>query len=278
MLTGLKLKKIKHIIAFGLLCHALSAMATATVASLNQCEDMIFIDGLQDDSEPSGGTGGSFPGLQLRTVQGIHDYYIYVPTSYQPGVAMPIMAVWHGQAGAGGSAAAALDMRLFWQPRAEAGNFIVVAQASTGASGGWIPGTDSGILQAIFNDMEASYNIERTRRYLWGFSAGGFVMHAIALSNADFFAAYAVSGAHLGYASQSGIFPSGASRQIPVVISVGQTDSHFTPAQNDLQAFVQAGWNLGNDLWFDDFVGGHVLLNHVPELVWDHVCVSTRLD
>ncbi len=256
----------------------MSALATATVSSLNHCDDMLFVNGLQDDSEPSNGMGGVFPGQQVRTVLSTHDYYIYVPTSYQPSEAMPIIAVWHGAAGAGASAAAAQDMRLYWQSLAEAEGFIVVAQASTGAQGGWVPGNDSQILAAIFNDMEASYNIERTRRYVWGFSAGRFVMHAIALNSADYFAAYAVSGAHLGIASQLGIFPSGAVRQLPLVISVGQSDTHFQPALNDLQAFYQAGWVNDRTLWFDDFVGGHVLPNHLPALVWQHLCVSTRLD
>jgi hypothetical protein len=272
------LRKTDTLLIIGLLCHSLLAMATATVPSLNLCADMVFIDGMQNDSDPSLGSGGSFPGLQQRTVMGVHDYYLYIPGSYQPSEAMPVLAVWHGAAGAGMADAAAQDMRQYWQNQAAVGGFILIAQVATGSQGGWVPTTDAQILEAIFADVEASYNIERTRRYLWGFSAGGFVMHAIALSNADFFSAYAVSGAHLGFASSLNIFPSGASRHIPALISVGQSDPHFTAAQSGLTDFLAAGWQTDRNLWFDDFIGGHVLLNHLPPLVWDKLCVSTNLD
>jgi len=126
--------------------------------------------------------------------------------------------------------------------------------------------------------MESRYNIETTRRYLWGFSAGGFVMHAMALNNADYFAGYAISGAHLGFASSQNIFPSGASRQLPAYISVGQSDAHYANAQSDLVDFLNAGWVMNQNLWFDGFVGNHELLNDLPEKAWDKICISTNLD
>ena len=37
------------------------ALAAASVPSLNQCPDMIFIDGNENDSVPSNGSGGAIP-------------------------------------------------------------------------------------------------------------------------------------------------------------------------------------------------------------------------
>ena len=272
------MKKTKGWTFIILLLVAFHVTATASVSSLNACPDMIFIDGIENDSVPSNGSGGSYPGLVTHTINVDNTFYYYVPSTYQPSQAMPLMAVWHGAAGAGNAAAAAIDMRDYWQSEAEAYGFIVVAQASTGASGGWIPSTDSVRLADILDDMQARYNIETTRRYGWGFSAGGFVMHAIGLNAADYFAAYAVSGAHLGYANGAGYPPADALRNLPVYISVGTTDSQYAAAVADLADFTAAGWEIDRNLWFDDFVGGHVLPDAVPAKAWNKLCISTILD
>ncbi len=240
---------------------------------------MIFIDGNQNDSVPSGGSGGAFPGSMQQTILGDKTYYYYIPTAYQPSDPMPLVVVWHGQAGAGNADFAAQNMLAFWQAEAEARQFIVLAQVATGEEfGSWVPATDAQILVEILDDMEARYNIETTRRYVYGFSAGGFVMHAIALNNADFFAGYAISGAHLGFATGSGITPAGAVRQLPAFISVGQSDGHFNAAQADIATFTAASWQEGVNLWFDDFVGGHQLLPELPAKAWDKICISSTLD
>lgn len=253
-------------------------VATASVPSLNQCPDMIFIDGIENDSVPSNGLGGDFPGSLTRTINTDNTYYYYVPSTYQADKAFPLMIVWHGAAGAGNAAIAAQQTRDLWINTAETYEFIVVAQAATGETGGWIPNNDAARLANIIDDIDARYNVENNRKYIWGFSAGGFVAHAIALNNADYFAAYAVSGAHLGYANSGGYTPANAFREIPVFISVGQSDAHFNNAQNDLLAFTNAGWQINRNLWFDDFVGGHVLLNDLPQKAWEKICVSTVLD
>jgi hypothetical protein len=259
--------------------------AAASVPSLNQCPDMIFIDGNENASQPSEGIGGSFPGTFSRDFvvgQNLETYYYYIPSSYQPNTPMPMLAVWHGAVFSGGGPAAAQNMIDFWQTEAEANRFIVVAQAAIGSSGcevcGWLPGPDSQKLAFILDDMESRYNVEQTRRYVWGFSAGGFVMHALALNNADYFAAYAISGADLGYANSRGYTPANALRQIPAFISVGQSDSYYVSAQNDLVDFINAGWQMEHNLWFDGFVGGHELLNDLPQKAWSKICISTVLD
>jgi hypothetical protein len=272
------LNKINIISIFLLLLHAWQVTATGNVPSLNNCPDMIFIDGNENNSLPSNGFGGSYPGAVTHTINSDNTYYYYIPSSYQPNEPMPLMAVWHGAAGTGAAASAAMDMRDYWQSEAETFGFILVAQAATGATGGWIPNTDSARLASILDDMQARYNIETTRRYAWGFSAGGFVMHAIGLNAADYFAAYAVSGAHLGYANGAGYPPANAVRNLPVYISVGTSDSHHAAALADINDFLLAGWTYNKNLWFEDFVGGHVLPDDVPAKAWNKICIATILD
>lgn len=280
-----KSEMIKFCITCLMLLMETCALATASVTSLNNCPDMIFIDGNEHASIPSAGKGGGSPGSFSRTITfnaASHTYYYYIPTSYTSNQAMPMMALWHGAVFAGGGPAAALDMIDYWQAEAEAQGFILVAQAAIGSPGcevcGWLPSADSQKLAAILDDMEARYNIETTRRYAWGFSAGGFVMHAIGLNSADYFAAYAVSGAHLGFAVSAGYPPSSAVRNLPVYISVGTADSHYTAASSDITAFIAAGWVYNQDIWFDDFVGGHELTIDLPAKAWNKICIATNLN
>ena len=261
---------------------ASGARAVHTMPSLMDCDDMIFVDGFISDSWPSQGSGGpvntGVRSIYINNQLGDRDYYYHIPSNYQSNKAIPLMLLFHGTAGAGNSPWAAEITRNLWQASAELNNFIIVAQVSTGQQGGWLPGNMVTILNTILADMEARYNIEKRRIYGWGFSAGGFVLHELALLNAGEFAGYAVSGAHLGYAASGGVYPSTASRKLPVVLSVGQSDSYYNNVMNDYSAFQQAGWQAGRNLWFDSYVGGHINFPGEPAAVWDKLCISTHLD
>lgn len=265
-----------------LLLTATSGLAVRTMPSLMDCNDMIFVDGFVPESWPSQGSGGPV-NTGVRTIYinsqlDYRSYYYHIPSSYQSNKAIPMMLLFHGAAGAGQSSVAAEYTRNLWQTTAEANNLIIVAQVATGQQGGWIPGNMVTILNKILADMEARYNIEKRRVYGWGFSAGGFVLHKLALLNADEFAGYAVSGAHLGYAASGSVFPSTASRKLPVVLSVGQSDGYYSNVLNDYNTFQQAGWQANYNVWFDSYVGGHAYFSSEPAAVWDKLCISTHLD
>ena len=277
------MKKIDAINMLALLL--MSTGAVASVPSLNQCPDMVFTDSMEVDSIPSNGNGGGFPGNFTRTItvgNDDHTFYYYIPSSYQPAEPMPMMVLWSGAVFAGGGPAAAQDMIDYWQATAETHDFIIVSQAIIGTQNcdpcGWVPASDLNILDFILADMDSRYNLENTRKYVWGFSAGGFVQHENALSHADYYAAYAISGAHLGYANSVGTFPSSASRKLPVYLSVGQHDGHHAAALSDVSTFTADGWRLNRNIWFDSFVGGHQLPNDVPGKAWEKICISTNLE
>ncbi|WP_133566457.1 alpha/beta hydrolase family esterase [Marinicella litoralis] len=255
------------------------ALATASVPSLNQCTDMIFIDGLENASLPSNGSGGVFPGNTQRMVFGGYVYYIYIPSSYDPNVAMPVMYLWHGAAGAGNADNQAQAVRSLWDGAAESNGFIIVSQVGTSPNGSWSLPNDKILLTAIMQDMEASYRIETTRIYLWGFSAGGHVMHDTALDDANRYAAYAVSaGVLAGFAAGQGHVPANADRTIPVFVSVGNSDQLLSYAEDDRMAFLQAGWVENKNYWLDVFVGAHQVPSSVPAEIWEKICISTNLD
>ena len=256
-------------------------MALPGIASLNHCPDVIFNDVFENDSVPSAGNGGTFPGNQNISLNipqvGVRTYYLYVPNAYQPDQAWPLLVLWHGQVVPGQADAEAQNIRSFWQQTAEANNVIILAQASSGASGGWLPGTDSQILAAMIDDVQGLYNIENNRIYGWGFSAGAHVMHAIALNNTDFFAGYAASAGTLSNFAGTAILQS-VPRKIAAFVSVGTQDPLFADAESESVLFQQAGWVLGENYWLDVFNGGHQLNTDLPAKAWQAICTATLLD
>jgi poly(3-hydroxybutyrate) depolymerase len=228
------------------------------------------IDGAASDDaalghgDPSGGEGGAYPGDTRRVVEvggGEVSYELYIPTAYAPDIALPMLALFHGQGGDGAG------IRAFWRDLAEEHDLILMATTSTGASGGWSGATDIGRFAAALEDALGAYNIDRDRLYAWGFSAGGHFVHGIALANADTFAAYAVSAGVLDAFAGAGA-PAGASRRIPVQVHIGVDDPLHPAAQQDRNRFIAAGWSEGQDLGFVAFDGGHVLLPEHRAVIW----------
>jgi hypothetical protein len=257
--------------------------ALPDIPSFSDCEDIIYNSGFQDDSDPSNGVGGAYPGSFTRMIfaEGQNrNYYISIPPNYDPLVATPLLFTWHGAGGAGTAPSFAISHRDFWKPTGDTNNFIVVAQESTGATGGWVPGTDFPILSEILDDMYSHYNIEKTRVYGHGFSAGAHVMHGLMLFNAQDFAAYVISAGVLeAYAGTSA--PINASRKIPVFVSIGNTDT-FGSNLNSLShsnhiIFNNAGWIDNENYWLDEFIGGHEIDPLVRSKSWEKICIFSNL-
>lgn len=220
------------------------------------------------DPEPSQ-TGNLETTVTVQDL-GDHQYFAYVPGNYDPAVPMPVVIAWHGAGGAGTSLGAAQTARNDWSSIAEAEGFIVIAQISTGAQGGWIPEVAEPVMDALLDDIADQYAINLKRIYLWGFSAGGHVFHEIALRRSTEFAAYAVSaGALAAHAGQSS--PFSAARKIPVSIHVGNGDTLLPAAQSDSAVFVNAGWVLNENHWLTQFAGGHTYSVGHLQVIWDRL-------
>ena len=211
-------------------------------------------------TRPSMGSGGAFPGEQSR-MAGSVPYTIYLPSGYDPSRPVPLLSVFHGQ---GGSAS---NMVRFWSDLADAQGFALLATTATGSSGGWVPAADVARYDTALTDALAAYNIEQARHYVWGFSAGAHLVHALALQNTDLFTAYAVSAGVLDALAGAGA-PAAATRQIPVAIHIGDADPLFPGAMTDRGRFMSAGWREGVDLSFQTFSGGHELRPEHRAEIW----------
>jgi len=276
-----------------------AAFAASTVvlpAAMCPQSDPIFANGFEATpaipSQPSQGSGGAYPGDVTRSVTvgslGARNYYLHLPANYTPAKAWPLLLVLRGstQASLAAEDAAAQQVRAGWSSWSDSAGFIVVSVVGTSTQGGWGAANDGMEISLDLDDAMASYNVERSRIYLWGFSAGAHYGHGLALDNPDYFAAYGVSAGSLErYACTDAGVPAqgipsctallgGAQPKIPVDIHLGNTDPLYLQygAGNDPARFEANGWTLNRNLYYTLFAGGHTYT--IPQLgeIWNHLC------
>ena len=133
----------------------------------------------------------------------VHDgitrsYIVYLPTTYTPSSSLPLVFVLHGFTQ---SANTIMNVSDF-NDVAEANNFIVAYPQGVGnawnTNSGMAGGStadDIGFIEALIDEFHTLYNIDSTRVYSCGFSAGGYMSHRLACeSNRCFGAIASVSG------------------------------------------------------------------------------------
>ena len=290
---------------------ARAATSVTLPASACASSDNLFVGDFDDDAaptDPSHGAGGAYPGSGARTLHianlgnGVQTYYVYVPNSYDPTQALPLLLALDGVAPFASADKYATDVRDAWIQAAEDGGFIVAAPVGNAVgydsygqpySVSWrVPPTygpnDYDLFAAIRVDLESAYNIERTRIYGWGFSAGGHVMHDLGVNNyssafnATTMAAYGVSGgdlAGLACAGMTGVqcrqVLAAVARKIPVDIHIGYYDPNNAAAKTDHGHFVDEGWTDGQTIFFTQFNGGHVYTAAQLSDTWAHLCPNS---
>ncbi len=243
--------------------------------------------------EPSGGSGGVFPGRQLRSVQTgtppvQRNYYAYIPDDYPARAPYPVLLALHGAAGAGTVSANARNTRDDWVPVAEARGFIVAVPKGTGSNGGWLPATDYPTMAATLHDLAGHYDIDTSRIYAWGFSAGGHVLHDIMLNQhlpdlgSDTFAGYAVSGGTMqAYACNSVsscmVLLQNAPRRIPVALRIGTSDPNLSSVRIDRDYMTMRGWVAGDTLNYLELDAGHQVVPSSFDGIWDFLCPFQRI-
>jgi predicted esterase len=260
--------------------------------------DAIFVSGFENGEtvvprHPSLGSGGLYPGDQTRVVTvpgyGSHDYYLHLPSDYVPTHAWPLIVALEGAAGTLVAAISeAQTIRSQWGAIVPGDQYVVIVPVASGVQGGWNPPdlngngpSDYDVVAAAISDTESAYNIELTRRYAWGYSAGGIILHDLVLTgwsgiDANTFGAYAVTGAPLvgcpTYNTVQSCVPANAKRIIPLDIRIGSSDPALPYVRNDKVKFIDAGWMLNTTLDYTEFSGGHTYSTADLTLDWGYFC------
>lgn len=126
-------------------------------------------------------------------------YSFYVPASYVPGTAVPMVIGLHGLSSSGADFAQYRDFR----PIADTANFIVVHPDGSTMFGlkfwnyGNILGStvdDVGFLEELIDVISASHSIDQERIYCAGMSNGSFMAYLMACESDRFAAIGAVTG------------------------------------------------------------------------------------
>lgn len=249
--------------------------------------ESLFRSGLETAEQAgvsaSGGAGGDASGaislqISVPDTSRTQTFLLHVPMGYHDQAAWPLVVALHGSPGSAAAAPAAAEaIRDLWQPLANREGVLVLAPIASGPqSGGWVPSLDTPALACALAGIERAWNVDRARRYLWGFSAGGHYGHGLALGNAGRFAAYAVNaGALQAFACGSPGSPSDCAvtlpqvaRRIPVSLRVGVQDPLLPYVSGDAGRFQTAGWTAATDLLYATFVGGHTVEATDAETAW----------
>lgn len=108
------------------------------------------------------------------------DYALYVPETYAPDTAYPLIVCLHG---AGFTGDSYLER---WQARL--GEKTVLACPTMMGGAWWTPGGEM-LVMAVIEDVRSKYHIDPDRIYLTGMSNGGIGAYLIGMFHADRFAA-----------------------------------------------------------------------------------------
>jgi poly(3-hydroxybutyrate) depolymerase len=294
----------------GLLCGAgVAAQAqtlrlpAAACAELGESADGFETAWPSWPSRGSGGVAGSgvrsiaIPGFETLPAYAQRNYFWFVPESLPAGP-IPLVVTLHGTAGSPVNAYnQARIVRDLWVDAARRHGFAVLSPVAGGSHGSWIAPlasgdapTDYDVIAAAMADLESRFDIERARRYLWGFSAGGHVALDVVINplhdgfGRRQFAAVGVNAGVLSGLACNGLDDAGCRlvlRQtfprLPVHVLVGDADGLRTYAESDVPRFLGEGWVDARNYRYEEFAGGHwVGLDH-PDRQWDWLCQFGRL-
>ena len=289
---------------------ALPALAAQTVslpAWVCAHPDAIFVSEFDTPEspvphDPTHGSGG-MTGTTTHTLHiaglgtGTQTYYVFVPANYSPSQAYPFVLALHGTAPYAMRNSYASDVLSAWNNIATSSRLIVAAPVANdavdvggqaGASWSVPPESpsDYDVFAAVLSQVEGSYNIDRTRIYGWGFSAGGSVMHALGLTgdsaafNNASMAAYASQSGPLAGDSCAGVSDAqcnaildAAPRKIPVAMVVATGEGAYSYVVDDDNRFIAQGWTANGNVFLNTFNSSvHDYSAATIQLAWGHLC------
>ena len=180
-----------------------------------------------------GSAGAETISRSLRVGADERSYEVDLPSRREPGLALPVVIVFHG----GGGAAASARQQTRMSAKGEAEGFIVVYPQGSGGMLGrlrtWNAGTCCGwamqhrvdeiaFVAALIADLRATFAIDSARIYATGISNGGMMAYEVACALADRIAAIAVVAGEM-----TALDRCHPARPVPVLVIHGSADRNL---------------------------------------------------
>ncbi len=206
-----------------------------------------------DDSESPTPTENPETGLLNRTIThegNTREYALYIPTSYTGEQEVPLVVYLHGAPENKETAQTTTD---FTEVSEAEGFIMVYAEATSGSNDAFIwadgrgGGADSAFddvsfINFLVDALTTEFEINANKRYLCGFSNGGFLSQHIANQSNTRFAAIATVSASLHQPYET----TNPSRAIPMLYMYGTNDpvALYTTGSYTNPAFNAGGWTM----------------------------------
>lgn len=229
-----------------------SAATVGAVATASGCAEKATV---QPFEEPAEGHLVSRPGTPIFNAQlGLNDLGLgrerdglrFVPNTYRPDVALPLLLTLHG---AGGDGFAGIQP---WLNFAETAGVVVVSPDSRETS--WDRrygrfGADVSFIDNALSDTYLRCRIDRTRMAIAGFSDGASYALSLGLTNGDLFDEVV--------AFSPGFVAPNVSRGKPYVFVSHGTSDTVLPIATTSRVFVPKLKTAGYPVTYQEFDGGH---------------------
>ncbi|MEP6780339.1 MAG: hypothetical protein ABJC26_10660 [Gemmatimonadaceae bacterium] len=169
-------------------------------------------------TSPGAAGPGTIVSRQMTYDGRSYPFVVYVPTTYHSHVSAPAVLLVHGGGGDGPGFIGT------WINIAESKGIILVAPTLdlSAAAETMVPI----VFPRLMDAAASEWNIDAARRYLFGYSAGGYFVYDAALLNANYFAGAGVFAAVIQPEYDS--IARNAQRSTSIAIYLGDHDSFFS--------------------------------------------------
>jgi predicted esterase len=188
------------------------------------------------------------PGLHEVDVGSSRPALLYVPTTYRPDAASPVLVLLHG---AGGDARGGIDPLL---ASADEASVILIAPSSRRATWDVIGGEFGPDVTATDRALEhvfGRFSVDGTRLGIGGFSDGASYALSVGLTNGDLFT-------HV-VAFSPGFSAEGEAVGRPRIFITHGVDDRVLPIDRTSRRLQPRLWDAGYDVVYEEFAGGHVV-------------------
>ena len=195
-------------------------------------------------------------------------FHVYVPETYDPFAAHPVIVFLHGGVGAARTTEEMVPTRSAWEPLAEAAGALLVLPHGDAWATWWNRAGHSNITAAL-RWAKRHYNVDENRVYLAGFSDGGSGAYWMALHDPTPWAGFICLYGHPTVAAE-GPYPCYPRNLLnrPLRVVNGLSDPLYPAAT--IRPYVEQLRALGVDLAWATYPTGHdlsFLEAEMPELV-----------